>query len=271
LDVGLSLPNQIIPNNQLEIEVKMASVDKICTFVNNSGLNAGFIKPIITIARLYSNHIYVNPEISDMLLTKINFSLIRVHRQIQKIFDKPEDDLQLLELKWPIERMYFNFKPVENELGPNNMDLWCKNGKMTANEIPTMGVEFDAGTNTFVPVATFIRHYNEQPSVNEISLTAHGIKIYESYPSNIFNSYFPYKFGSLTTPDADGYYMVNFDLTPGEYQPSGHFNSSKAREFFIKYTSRFINVNDPAYGQFTAICLNFLIVKDGHAFIKFTT
>lgn len=267
LDVGLSLPNQIIPNNQLELEIKVVDVNKICAYDNASGLNAGFVKPRITIARMYSNHIHINPEINDMLLTKINFTLIRVHRQLQKILDKPEEEIQLLDLKWPLERMYFTFKPTENELGPNNMDLWHRNGKMTVNEIPTAGIT----VAPFASAVSFIRHYNEQKSVDELSLTAHGVKLYDAYPSQIFNSYMPYKFGKLTTPESEGYYMINFDLTPGEYQPSGHFNVSRAREFFIRYRSKFINMELPTYLQLTGICINFLVVKDGHAFIKFTT
>jgi hypothetical protein len=189
---------------------------------------------------------------------------------MQKVLDKPDDEMQLLELKFPIERMYFTFKPVDNENGPNNMDTWHKNTKLTMNDIPTAGLEINPGP-IYGPAVSFIRHFNEVQTVDAMSLTAHGIKIYDDYPSQLFNSYFPYKFGSINTPEADGYYMVNFDLTPGEYQPSGHFNSSKAREFFIKYKSNHIDTFNPAYFQLTAICINFLVVKDGVAYLKFST
>lgn len=35
------------------------------------------------------------------------------------------------------------------------------------------------------------------------------------------------------TPTDNGLMMVNFALHPGDYQPSGHFNVSRAREFYL--------------------------------------
>lgn len=269
-DIALSLPNQIIPGGQIEVNVQFANVDKICAYDNASGSDAGFVKPKITIARMYSNHIYLNPEIHDLLLNKVNFTMIRIHKQINKVLDKPNDDIQLLDLKFPIERMYFNFKPIENETGPNNMDLWHRNGKMEVNEIPTAGITIAPGP-IYSSAVSFIRHYNETSTITALSLTAHGIKIYEDYPVQLFNSYLPYKFGTINTPLELGYYMINFDIKPGEYQPSGHFNCSKGREFFLSYRSNNISSNLPTYLQLTAITINFLVVKDGTAYLQYST
>jgi hypothetical protein len=199
--------------------------------------------------------------------------MIRIHKQINKVLDKPNDYIHLLDLKFPIERMYFNFKPVENETGANNMDLWHRNGKMEVNEIPTAGITINnlVVPPTYVSAASFIRHYNETSTVTSLSLTAHGIKIYEDYPVQLFNSYLPYKFGTINTPLELGYYMINFDVKPGEYQPSGHFNCSKGREFFISYNSNNISSNMPTYFQLTAIAINFLVVKDGTAYLQYST
>lgn len=274
-DIGLALPNAVIPSGQTYIDVKIADVGKICASDNRSGTGTdNFIKPIITIARLYTNQIYVNPEIHDLMLQKTDFTLIRVHKQFSKILDKAEDSIWLSDLKFPIEHMYFNFKPVINEDGPNNMDLWDQSTFATLDEKLTAGIVI---TNApllppvYAPAASFIRHFKEVPSVSRLTLTAYGIPLYDNYPAQLFNSYLPWKFGKMNTPEDLGYYFVNFNMNPGEYQPSGHFNASRAREFYIKYISPYFTPDFLGKFSITAICLNFLLVRDGSAILKFST
>jgi hypothetical protein len=67
--------------------------------------------------------------------------------------------------------------------------------------------------------------------------------------------------------------MMNFNFYPGDHQPSGHINLSRAREFYLKYSStngRISNTN-----RVDLICLsdaiNFLLVKDGSAILRYST
>ena len=65
--------------------------------------------------------------------------------------------------------------------------------------------------------------------------------------------------------------VVNFSFKPGERDPHGYINVSRAREFYLEYTSSFINKDNPTNVIVLADVINFLLVKNGTAFLKYTT
>jgi hypothetical protein len=117
------------------------------------------------------------------------------------------------------------------------------------------------------------------PTINTLSVKAHAIRIYDTFAREFFNQYLPFTYGgwNIVTPEDDGVMMVNFCLYPGTYQPSGHINISRAREFYFDYTSTYFGVVDTntpftsvtaASGVFMsiAIALNFLLISKVFAF-----
>ena len=75
----------------------------------------------------------------------------------------------------------------------------------------------------------------------------------------------------MNTPEDRGWYMINFNYLPGEHQPSGHINLSRAREFYIKYTSSFISKTNKCDMIVLSDAINFLLVKDGTAILRYST
>jgi hypothetical protein len=77
------------------------------------------------------------------------------------------------------------------------------------------------------------------PSLTNINIAAHGIDIYKNFPANFFNAYTTYNYGgpNINAPTDVGSLFVPFCLYPGTYQPSGHINISRAREFYLEYTA----------------------------------
>lgn len=65
--------------------------------------------------------------------------------------------------------------------------------------------------------------------------------------------------------------MINFALFPRSYQPSGHLNVSRAREFFLQWTTRYVNAQTPADLLAVAIAINFLLITDGSAVLRYST
>jgi hypothetical protein len=59
------------------------------------------------------------------------------------------------------------------------------------------------------------------PTVDSLTIQAHGINIYNAFPSGFFNSYTSYHFGgpNINTPEDIGCLFVPFCLYPGTYQP----------------------------------------------------
>jgi hypothetical protein len=73
--------------------------------------------------------------------------------------------------------------------------------------------------------------------------------------------------------------FIPFCLYPGTYQPSGHINVSRAREFYLKFTSSFFSGSSAPNGAGSrtgllvviASAINFLLISDGSAVLRYST
>ena len=114
----------------------------------------------------------------------------------------------------------------------------------------------------------------QSPTVETLEIAAHGVPLYRAIPAQFFNSYIPYTYGGIhiNTPFDVGVYMITFNLYPGSYQPSGHVNISRAREFYLTYVSAEIGSSVPqADVSVVAIAINFLLISDGSAVLRYST
>lgn len=123
------------------------------------------------------------------------------------------------------------------------------------------------------------------PTLSRVSIKAHGIPIYNEFPTGFYNAYLPYTYGghNIKTPDDIGALMITFCLYPGTYQPSGHINVSRAREFYIDYVTTDLVGNSgfstvypllpqvPCTLQIVASAINFLLISDGSAVLRYST
>ena len=109
--------------------------------------------------------------------------------------------------------------------------------------------------------------------VSRISISAQGIPLFNNMPSKFFNSYVPFTYGgwNIKTPEDNGLYMVAFNLYPGTYQPSGHINVSRAREFYFEYSSDYVRSDRTADLVVNAVAINFLLISDGSAALRYAT
>lgn len=108
---------------------------------------------------------------------------------------------------------------------------------------------------------------------DRITITAHGIAIYNDMPTVLFNAYQPFTFGghNFKTPSDSGVHLITFALFPNSYQPSGHINLSRAREFYLRYTSSVISSTATADLIVLGSAINFLLISDGSAVLRYTT
>ncbi len=84
------------------------------------------------------------------------------------------------------------------------------------------------------------------PTITVLTIEAHGVPLYRDIPNAFFNEYVPYTYGGahINTPYDIGALMITFNLYPGSYQPSGHVNISRAREFYLNYASNQVGTED---------------------------
>lgn len=285
-DPRLAIPSVAIPYGQRFINIDLATPQQLLRAILNPGAlttstmsNPTVTTPVFANFDLYINNIFVNPDIHDIFIARIGFTLIRVHRRQVTSVNKSSDNILLQQLKWPIETLYVGLRPTANSASNATVDGratqnavvdaamndWHKFGVVTTTVVS--GDSAVSGASTSYILSTQAGH------VGKLSVTAHGVPLYNNLPSKFFNSYVPYLYGgwNVVTPDDPGLYMITFNLYPGTYQPSGHINVSRAREFYLAYDSTYVSSNTTADLVVNAVAINFLLVSDGSATLRYAT
>jgi len=295
-DPRLAIPSVSIPYGQRFIDVEFAAANEILQHTGptpdpaNNPITAAQT-PTIDVADLYINNIFVNPEIHDIFIKRIGFSLIRVHRRQVIRTTKANDNLLLNQMKWPIETLYVGLRPTANinvqdakmlqswhiygKTENETVDLCAVNGTININAVlpanPTEQ-EIEAAMDSNRCTADYLKC---SPTMDQIAVEAHGVPLYRDVPASFFNHYVPYTYGGqhIKTPDDCGVYMITFNLYPGSYQPSGHVNVSRAREFYLAFRSvaGTVDENNPADLVVIGIAINFLLISDGSAVLRYST
>lgn len=308
-DARLSIASVSIPFGQRFITIDLARQDLIAfefpglyvrqvKDASNPFLSTGPIRTVsyrpwvspgtlseIALSRveLYVNNIFVNPEVHDIFIKRIGFSLIRVYRQHRVRSNSDSHDERLLsQLKWPIEYMFVGLRPTwnVNSANPQQWRDWHRMAKV--NDIVRDDYDIsEVGEGTGILPTSITRvgqvvpdtWVKELKTVDSLTLTAHGINIHDTFPDVFFNAYNPFNYGgpAIVTPTDEGALMINFALYPKSYQPSGHLNVSRAREFFLHWNTRYVGSTTPADLLAVAIAINFLLITDGSAVLRYST
>lgn len=260
-DPRLMIPSVSIPYGQRFINVTFALASEIC-----QGLpTTDFTAPNITVADLWINNIFVNPEIHDIFIRRIGFQMIRVHRYQRLPLQTNADQIRLDQLKWPVETLYLGVKP---DVNVGTMEDWWKFHFVVDVTTPFPVAQLNPLPPPTYIVAIGLGTWKQANRVlDSFSLETHGVQLYVTTPVEFFNFYVPYNYGgsNITSPIDIGAYMVTFNLYPGAYQPSGHINLSNTREFFFIYNSAVLSAVVTGTLVVYAICINFLLVSDGSA------
>ena len=243
--------------------------------------------PTVDTIELYINNIFVNPEVHDIYIKRIGFSLIRVYRQQRQRTTYGASEMLLSQLKWPIEYMFIGARPQWNISSQNTMQWrdWHRlsmviSGNADANasraEAPIEGAgqaQSAAPSGSIIHDVVPDQYYLPVPTVDQMALTSHGIVIFDNFADTFFSSYMPFHYGgtSLCTPDDVGALFVNMALFPRSYQPSGHLNISRARETYLKWNSTYITSTSPVDMIIVAVAINFLLITDGSAVLRYST
>jgi hypothetical protein len=114
---------------------------------------------------------------------------------------------------------------------------------------------------------------NTAAHITTLQLQAFSVDLFSVFPAQFFNAYMPYQFGgsSVTAPTDPGLYFYSFSLHPNQHQPSGHFNTSRARELYLNYTSSYIDSSTTATFYMEARAINFLLVSEGSCSLRYST
>ncbi len=245
----------------------------------------------ITDMNIYINNIYTSSEIHDVFIKSIGFTLIRVHLSQSNRCTVNTDRIRLSKLKWPIETLYIGMRPTWNidASNPNQYRDWHRFTRIQDNVVSAGAqaasdmvidntIAFNAASNLHKTSSTQIElekitYPVHVETIDWLQLEAHGSKLYQQYDAQFYRDYLSYNFGGdkLVTPEDPGALMITFCIHPGIYQPSGYINLSRARETDLEYYSSYITPTTQADLIIEATAINFLVIADGSATLRYTT
>jgi hypothetical protein len=270
-DPKFAMSNNNITYYNAFIEYELADYSEILICADYEGSGDGFIKPSITQASLISNHIFLTPEVANLVVSENVFNLIRVHRNLNRIVDKPYDQILLNELKFAVEDMYIYFRPISNSTDANTAEIWHNNNDVNYTELSYPSILSIAGVKALGYTNSY--YYSELPTVDVIGLISEGSTIYDNQSTLFYDSYLPFRFGrdTVMTPIVSGSYLMTFNLYPDKDQPSGYINFSNARENYLTYSSSYISKTTPCNLHISAKTINFIYLSKGSFSVRFTT
>ena len=279
-----AIPGLAIPFGQRVITATIASQSAICRAIINPGARSTISNPFvpalnISTCDLYIQNMFVSDEIQEIYSNRVGFNLVRVHLSQNITLNTPTGQQILNSMKWPITQLTVVFQPTVNTIPNSNvstrgsqvsvidpsMEDYNKFGLVSTNSVAAGTVN---GTSSTAPYVT----KSVSDHMVNIGISAFGNDIYKAMPSAFFNCYTPFKYGADTvTPSDPGIFFIPFCLFPNSYQPSGHLNTSKLREFYLNYTSSYITSSNTVSCYVSAVAINFLMVTKGSAGLRFVT
>ena len=279
-DARLAFPSVSVPYGQRFITFRLTQAANLYHAILNpartsatNGMTAPTLStPQISTFDLYINNMFVLPEVHDIFIDRVAFTLVRVHRRQSQNLNKSSDSIHLVQLKWPIETLMFGFQPTVNRATVSDLT-----GRENQSSVVSSRMEdwhrFCQVTNTplfqtnVTGAASDLNVKYEAGHIKTLQLQAHSVDLFAEFPAQFFNAYIPYQFGGshINAPTDPGLYLYSFALHPGQFQPSGHFNVSRARELYLNYTSSFISSEASRTATFfvQAKAINFLLISEG--------
>jgi hypothetical protein len=238
----------MIPNTERIISIDMAPLSEIVKAlvpnVNNPGVLDEIPLPFSRLkftTELYVNNLFINTSVYEIFQARTIMNLIRVHKsQTDKNLNASGVIDFKKKLKFPTEYLLTGFRSVNNS---KDFDTWWLMGKQktktNTNKLLTPAIIWNTAlNNSQLVVREAVEVTTLENVVDTLSIESHGIKLFQEFPSLFYNSYIPIKYpkNNLTVSPCDNsIFMINFNLYPGKFNPSGYYNLSSARELTMSY------------------------------------
>lgn len=265
----------VTPGTKMTIKVIFEEEKKLmtCLDVADNIYNEKYISPRLIDCDLYSNHIYMNKEVMDLFVSKIGFSMIRVHKTTACILDKNKDSVDLSkDFKFPVEDITFYARPLVNEEGIDSLNLWNRNSIQTLKSIQIPVIYKDKLTGEPQMGVNQIRYYKPTPLFESIDVSYDNVSPYGSDSELFYSAYIPLMTRGLAC-NGNGVYHVSYRIQSAvvDYsQPMGYANFSKSRKILLQYESSVVETNAPVKLYAHARAINFLIYDSSAASLQFS-
>lgn len=266
-----AMSNYNISYDKTYLEIDIANESDLFSIVDYANDGGQFTAPTILDCALYTNHIYTIPEVAELFVYRNTFNIVRIHRSMSRILNKPYDMVILDQLKYAIENVMIHFRPLSNETDENKAETWHNNNVINYTQIDHPSIVKVAGVKTLAYTPMY--YYTERPAVDSIGFVSNGSTIYDSNSGTFYDSYIPWRYGKneVITPQGTGSYLMTFSLYPHHDQPSGYMNLSNSKDNYLVYNSSYIGMDTPVRMTISAKVINFIYLVKGSVSMRFAS
>lgn len=274
LDVRQSLQASLLGGLQRAIEIDLIDLPKMIQAVNADGTiiplsSAGIHSVNIENITLFTRNLFVDPLIHDIITMRTSFNLVRLRRTQKTQLTKAADKVLLKQLKYPIESLLFGFMPNSNQ---GLFDNWTDFNKVIVKEIPVPMLIDNAQVQPVLQLVSRTAKYTLcNPIIKTMGIISHGNVLYSSLPAGFYNQYMAYMFPDMAATNNCGVYSIHFNQYYKKFNPSGHYDSSRARELSLSYDANYITPDSPVTMYCEAHVLNFIRYSQGTVNISYLT
>lgn len=220
---------------------------------------------------LYVNHIFTASEIHKIITNRMGVYLMRLKMTHTSIIDRSSGEIQLTELKYPIEYFTFSATPLAN-VGKNGQPTlgvcpaqdWHKSCWVKRKGISPLAAPVVKDAREASDVSRFVCQVKETPVLRDIQIKIAQISFFHKTSIDFYNNYMTWKWEGVSAPCDPGTGLVSFKLDNlKDDQPAGSLNASRIREFYIAYNAPKVNTSNLAELCIIGNAINFLLVSDG--------
>jgi len=248
------------------------------------GSSPEYVSSQNVITSLIVCNLFVEDCVHDIYVHKIGFNLCRLHLEQRRVLQADSDEVLLNQIKWPVEYLFFKFIANANTDASNTYlyEDWHRCNLSQRSICPTTCTNWTPSVAPAVlTTASQLVHTQckavtiNKPLeiVDDFELIVQNASIYCQFPTLFYTSYIPLLYGgtniSTGGDDECPSLMATLALFPGSYQPSGHVNLSKSREFYAKYNSSYISSSTRATLWTLACVMNFILIADGTLVVRY--
>lgn len=262
----------------LKIEITLATLEEIVQVIDaNNNLvplaDTTFPKSITFItSNLYTRNIYFPRHISDIFRDRRYFTLLRVRRREEIKLLTGENEIQLKNLKYPVEYLMFGIQPDINRRLSNvfNFEDWwfyCIANRDFVSMPVT--VPSECGCQSIALATGHVKNF--APTATKYGFKIGSNDLYKLINSSFYADYLRTVYPGIIPRGPCGVHVISFAHTPCMRNPNGHVNLSTQRDFSILYESSYITTETPATLYVTAICLNMLVLNGKSIELKYMT
>ena len=158
---------------------------------------------------------------------------------------------------------------VDKTFNSSTETFLLKNAILDLNYIQTPVIYDNAGTKTIG--YNSIKYYQESHVVNNIKLNINNTSTYSFNSVNLYDSYLPYISDKNVITSNNNIYYLPFSFYESDNQPCGYLNLSKSREIYLDYESTKIEQYTPIKLYIYAKTINFLLITQNSANLKYIT